>query len=215
MEQKPDENAQDEREAMSAPVDEVRGGAMDAETPVENPAEGHSDISDEIEDLPEQPTFVTSAPLAQSSRAASANDEDVDDDGGEAEHDAITQDDLLRPPAAYGQVRPRVQREMLAGNDAGPDDDERRPPNHSRPVKRPAPMPRPSGAPPRMPRGWQPMGQQPGIRPRGYPTPRLAQPANAPIAAANAWGPTTITITANTAAGFSYLFWWVSGLLVY
>src|SRR5262249_51940820 len=31
----------------------------------------------------------------------------------------------------------------------------------------------------------------------------------------SAWGPTTITITANTAAGFSYLFWWVSGALVY
>ena len=70
--------------------------------------------------------------------------------------------------------------------------------------------------PPRMPRGWQPTGQQPSVRPHSYPTPRLAQPPQyAPFAASNAWGPTSITITANTAAGFSYLFWWVSGLLVY
>jgi uncharacterized membrane protein len=59
------------------------------------------------------------------------------------------------------------------------------------------------------------MGQQPGDRPRGYPTPRIAQSPHAPFEASSAWGPTTITITANTAAGFSYLFWWVSGLLVY
>jgi uncharacterized membrane protein len=36
-----------------------------------------------------------------------------------------------------------------------------------------------------------------------------------PWQAADSWGATTITIEANTAAGASYLFWWVSGLLVY
>jgi len=36
-----------------------------------------------------------------------------------------------------------------------------------------------------------------------------------PWEAAASWGPTTLTMSANTAAGVSYLFWWISGLLVY
>lgn len=38
---------------------------------------------------------------------------------------------------------------------------------------------------------------------------------HAPWHTASSWGATTFVITAETAAGFSYLFWWVSGLLVY
>ncbi|HEY1389544.1 MAG TPA: hypothetical protein VGF38_13460 [Ktedonobacterales bacterium] len=42
-----------------------------------------------------------------------------------------------------------------------------------------------------------------------------AQASHAPWQTSSSWGPTTFVITAETAAGFSYLFWWVSGLLVY
>lgn len=46
---------------------------------------------------------------------------------------------------------------------------------------------------------------------------RPANPAAmpAPFYTAQSWGATTFVITAETAAGFSYLFWWISGLLVY
>jgi uncharacterized membrane protein len=40
-------------------------------------------------------------------------------------------------------------------------------------------------------------------------------PRNVPWQAAESWGTSTITISATTAAGASYLFWWVSGLLIY
>ena len=38
---------------------------------------------------------------------------------------------------------------------------------------------------------------------------------HSPWHTASSWGATTFVITAETAAGFSYLFWWISGLLVY
>lgn len=38
---------------------------------------------------------------------------------------------------------------------------------------------------------------------------------HAPMHTSSSWGATTFVITAETAAGFSYLFWWVSGMLVY
>jgi len=67
---------------------------------------------------------------------------------------------------------------------------------------------------------WQHGGQQGAIphvvpvvagpRPGGPP-----QVSHAPWHTSSSWGPTTFVITAETAAGFSYLFWWVSGLLVY
>ena len=48
--------------------------------------------------------------------------------------------------------------------------------------------------------------------PRGtLPSPR----AYAPWRVAQSWGPTSFTISADTAAGFSYLLWWLSGLIVY
>lgn len=61
-------------------------------------------------------------------------------------------------------------------------------------------------APPYVP---QPPPQQ---RPQGMlPTPR----SHAPWRTAQSWGPTTFTVSADTAAGFSYLLWWLSGLMVY
>ena len=73
-------------------------------------------------------------------------------------------------------------------------------------------------APPHPHPGWQapPMGQprQPTPRPpRGQPTP--PPPTHAPWQVASSWGATTLNIQANTAAGASYLLWWISGLLVY
>ncbi|HKV85090.1 MAG TPA: hypothetical protein VJN88_11070 [Ktedonobacterales bacterium] len=44
---------------------------------------------------------------------------------------------------------------------------------------------------------------------------RQASSANVPWQAAESWGPVTFTIEATTAAGASYLFWWLSGLLIY
>lgn len=40
-------------------------------------------------------------------------------------------------------------------------------------------------------------------------------PSHVPWEAASSWGATTLTVQANTAAGASYLFWWVSGMLIY
>lgn len=50
---------------------------------------------------------------------------------------------------------------------------------------------------------------------RGQRPPMPGQAIHAPWHTASSWGATTFVITAETAAGFSYLFWWVSGLLVY
>ncbi len=50
---------------------------------------------------------------------------------------------------------------------------------------------------------------------RGQRPPLPGQAIHAPWHTASSWGATTFVITAETAAGFSYLFWWVSGLLVY
>ncbi len=50
---------------------------------------------------------------------------------------------------------------------------------------------------------------------QGRGRPERPLPTHVPWQASNSWGPTTITITANTAAGAAYLFWWVTGLLVY
>jgi uncharacterized membrane protein len=50
---------------------------------------------------------------------------------------------------------------------------------------------------------------------QGRGRPERPLPTHVPWQASNSWGPTTITITANTAAGAAYLFWWVTGLLIY
>jgi len=64
--------------------------------------------------------------------------------------------------------------------------------------------------------GWQP-GAAPHVVPvvAGHRPGGPAQVSHAPWHTSSSWGPTTFVITAETAAGFSYLFWWVSGLLVY
>lgn len=67
--------------------------------------------------------------------------------------------------------------------------------------------------------GWQ-QGRQQGAAPHVVPVVGQrpggpAQVSHAPWHTSSSWGPTTFVITAETAAGFSYLFWWVSGLLVY
>lgn len=50
---------------------------------------------------------------------------------------------------------------------------------------------------------------------RGQRPPLPQGPMHAPWHTAASWGATTFVITAETASGFSYLFWWISGLLVY
>ena len=76
-----------------------------------------------------------------------------------------------------------------------------------------APLPPPNPGPQQ---GWQ-QGAVPHVVPvvAGPHPGGSAQPAHAPWHTSSSWGPTTFVITAETAAGFSYLFWWVSGLLVY
>lgn len=73
-------------------------------------------------------------------------------------------------------------------------------------------------APPGTPPAWRspaapPYVPQPPPRPpRGtLPRPRT----HAPWRTAQSWGPTTFTVSADAAAGFSYLLWWLSGLIVY
>lgn len=58
-------------------------------------------------------------------------------------------------------------------------------------------MARPYAPPPQMPPRHQPM------------------PSHVPWHVSDSWGPTTFTITATTAAGAAYLFWWISGVIVY
>jgi uncharacterized membrane protein len=60
------------------------------------------------------------------------------------------------------------------------------------------------------------------LAPQGARGPRSPQPAapalappHVPWRAAESWGSTSLTFDANTAAGASYLFWWVTGLLIY
>ena len=59
-----------------------------------------------------------------------------------------------------------------------------------------------------------PPGSPPPQSPFGAHAPRR-DASNVPWQAATSWGPTTLTLDANTTAGVSYLFWWLSGLLVY
>jgi uncharacterized membrane protein len=87
---------------------------------------------------------------------------------------------------------------------------------------------RPSGVPAAPHSPFPAGGAWPGSQGRqGQPSPHVMpvvggqqaaaheQPTHAPYHTATSWGTTTFVITAETAAGFSYLFWWVSGLLVY
>lgn len=96
-----------------------------------------------------------------------------------------------------------------------------------------SPQPQPAASPPQPPSPyvdeasrWQgehrvhqvpPAPQVPHIVPvvDGQRPPRPAPPSHAPWHTSSSWGATTFVITAETAAGFSYLFWWISGLVVY
>lgn len=65
---------------------------------------------------------------------------------------------------------------------------------------------------------WHPVPNAPAY-PGGYPPAWHApgaRPATKPLlAAADSWGDTSLAFNANTAAGISYLFGWISGLLIY
>jgi uncharacterized membrane protein len=54
-----------------------------------------------------------------------------------------------------------------------------------------------------------------GAQPQQPMMPSAVAYTHAPMHASSSWGATTFVITAEAAAGFSYLFWWVSGMLVY
>lgn len=67
------------------------------------------------------------------------------------------------------------------------------------------------------PISWNPPQVTPPARQIHPQAPRQdnRQQRHVPWQAAESWGPVTFTIEATTAAGASYLFWWVSGLLIY
>jgi len=74
--------------------------------------------------------------------------------------------------------------------------------------------------PPALPRLYQPVAEPPFPSHLPATPQRDALPANTPLShvpwqVSDSWGATTLNVTANTAAGVSYLFWWVSGFLVY
>ena len=82
---------------------------------------------------------------------------------------------------------------------------------HDAPGDSPAPPPWARHDPQQSP----PAGMAPSPRgPFGARPPRPGA-SNVPWQAAASWGPTTLTLDANTTAGVSYLFWWLSGLFVY
>ena len=69
--------------------------------------------------------------------------------------------------------------------------------------------------PPPPPFQWQTPLAQGAPPPQMTPGIYVVSDAAPQAPAAQSWGPTTFTISANTAACASYLFWWISGLLVY
>ena len=99
------------------------------------------------------------------------------------------------------------------------------------PMQMPAPSHAQSGAEPiahdaatyhDAPAGALPAWRSPSSPPYVPPQPprplRGTLPAprsHAPWRTAQSWGPTTFTVSADTAAGFSYLLWWLTGLIVY
>ncbi|HEX6798564.1 MAG TPA: hypothetical protein VF116_12715 [Ktedonobacterales bacterium] len=72
----------------------------------------------------------------------------------------------------------------------------------------------PSGAPPL----WHTPSAPPYVPPQPPRRPQGTLPAlrtHVPWRTAQSWGPTTFTVSADTTAGFSYLLWWLTGLIVY
>ncbi|HKS71237.1 MAG TPA: hypothetical protein VJQ45_12505 [Ktedonobacterales bacterium] len=73
-------------------------------------------------------------------------------------------------------------------------------------------------APPGTPPVWRTPSAPPYVPPQPQPRPQGMLPAtrsHAPWRTAQSWGPTTFTVSADTTAGFSYLLWWLTGLVVY
>ena len=73
-------------------------------------------------------------------------------------------------------------------------------------------------APPGAPPFWRTPSAPPYVPPQPHRRPQGTLPAlrtHAPWRTAQSWGPTTFTVSADTAAGFSYLLWWLTGLVVY
>jgi uncharacterized membrane protein len=58
---------------------------------------------------------------------------------------------------------------------------------------------------------WQPLRSPYAVPPAAQPQ----HPGHVPWRAERSWGSTMLSIDANTAAGASYLLWWLSGVLVY
>jgi uncharacterized membrane protein len=62
---------------------------------------------------------------------------------------------------------------------------------------------------------WQPAADAPYAYPASPGGTPRGQHAHVPWQVARTWGPTTLTIGSNAAAGLSYLLGWISGVLVY
>ncbi|MGO8950752.1 MAG: hypothetical protein ACLQUY_24490 [Ktedonobacterales bacterium] len=70
--------------------------------------------------------------------------------------------------------------------------------------------------PPRHEPAWEmPQGPAHGPKPGQLGAIPGARFTHVPWQVSDSWGATTFNISANTAAGASYLFWWVSGFLIY
>lgn len=149
------------------------------------------------------------------------------------------------PAAPEGQEQPMIEQDVTPAatnaraiaDEAAPEDATTQvvpqasltPPSATPPKQSGSPQPQPAASPaspspylddaqrwqgtPRVP----PAPHVPHVVPvvGGQRPPRPAPPSHAPWQTSSSWGATTFVITAETAAGFSYLFWWVSGLLVY
>jgi uncharacterized membrane protein len=147
------------------------------------------------------------------------------------------------PAAPEGQEQPMIKQDVTpAATDAHAIADETvpedvttqvvpqaslTPPSVTPPKQSGSPQPQPAASPVLPPSPHlddaQPWQGTPRVSPAphvvpvmgGQRPPRPAPPSHAPWHTSSSWGATTFVITAETAAGFSYLFWWVSGLLVY
>ena len=106
------------------------------------------------------------------------------------------------PPASTAEAPAPVVEDTQANRDL---------PDPAQPASWHAPL----GARPALPFSpVSPASPPPGA---GFLLPRnpAQMPSHVPWEASSSWGATTLTVQANTAAGASYLFWWVSGMLIY
>ena len=166
-------------------------------------------------------------PAAQSPKPPASPREDEQpmiqhDQSTATEADAIV--DEAAPEDATTQIVPQAQLTPPPAAPSSPPPDgpssQANPANPANPLNAPLPPQQPQQQPAQPGAGyWQGQGS-PRVVPvvsqmRGQRPPLPGQAIHAPWHTASSWGATTFVITAETAAGFSYLFWWVSGLLVY